>query len=292
MNFKEKMQQFLLRNKERANNLLFLLSCLALALFASNELAAIKPNVIPVNQENWDFLQLLARFAVWSGFLMHFLSYGFLSGSPWKYAREHFLELLVCIAWFPQPNMHLLRDLTQVLSLESLQLIGTLANGYLLVRHIVRNLSTHPVIVTGSVFLFVIVAASELLMQVEPQTFPNLFDAIWYSMVTTTTIGYGDIVPKTPAGRCIGMVLMLSGISLAAAFIGIVSQFMQKRLGNEAEHKEVKDLRLELSAERNRNQRLLDALERNNELSARILAELEKQSKAKSEIPNPDQNSN
>ena len=40
----------------------------------------------------------------------------------------------------------------------------------------------------------------------------TFWDAVWYSVVTMTTVGYGDIVPKTILGRIAGMIIMLAGI--------------------------------------------------------------------------------
>ena len=43
------------------------------------------------------------------------------------------------------------------------------------------------------------------------QTYP---DALWWAAATITTVGYGDVSPKTPAGRGIAFLLMLIGISV------------------------------------------------------------------------------
>jgi voltage-gated potassium channel len=44
-------------------------------------------------------------------------------------------------------------------------------------------------------------------------------DAVWWAMTTTTTVGYGDIVPRTTGGRVIAGVLMVTGV----AFFGVVA---------------------------------------------------------------------
>jgi len=277
MNLTDRLREFLLRQKPKADSLLFLLSLLALSVFASNEIMAIHPGIIPLDSAQWTAIQLTSRVGIWICFIAYLGLYGLVSEKPWNFVRDHLVEILICVAWFPQQShVSLLHDLTNLMSLDTVQLVGTLANGFLVVRHVVRNLGKHPIIVTGSAYLFVIITASELLVKVEPQTFHTLFDAVWYSMATTTTVGYGDIVPHSYLGRCIGMGLMVSGISLAGALIGIVSQLMQRRLGQQDDKKETNELRAKLELEQNKNERLLQALEKDNELKAQVAEALSK----------------
>lgn len=62
---------------------------------------------------------------------------------------------------------------------------------------------------------------------------PNLsfVDSLWWGIVTSTTVGYGDYFPVTPVGRIIGVILMLVGIS-AFGFItaSIASVFVENKL--------------------------------------------------------------
>jgi voltage-gated potassium channel len=48
-------------------------------------------------------------------------------------------------------------------------------------------------------------------------------DAIWWSLVTITTVGYGDKYPVTPEGRVIAVVLMIAGVGLFSTLSGFIA---------------------------------------------------------------------
>jgi hypothetical protein len=52
----------------------------------------------------------------------------------------------------------------------------------------------------------------------------SFFDALWWSTTTNTTVGYGDVSPETTAGRLVGAVTMVVGIS---TFAVVSSQFAE-----------------------------------------------------------------
>ena len=61
------------------------------------------------------------------------------------------------------------------------------------------------------IILFVIVS-SFTITWMEPNV--NIINAVWWSVVTMTTVGYGDIAPTTIGGRIIAVILMFFGIGL------------------------------------------------------------------------------
>ncbi len=50
-------------------------------------------------------------------------------------------------------------------------------------------------------------------------------DALWWSVVTATTLGYGDITPQTHLGRIIASLLMFAGITFAGIYTGLITMY-------------------------------------------------------------------
>ena len=62
-----------------------------------------------------------------------------------------------------------------------------------------------------------IVVGSGLLMRLlDHREYPNIFIGMWWAIQTVTTVGYGDVTPKTVAGRIVAAFVMLEAIALVA----------------------------------------------------------------------------
>lgn len=53
----------------------------------------------------------------------------------------------------------------------------------------------------------------------------DIGDALWWSFVTTTTVGYGDIAPQSGWGRLVAVVLMIIGIGFLSSLTGTIATF-------------------------------------------------------------------
>ena len=71
--------------------------------------------------------------------------------------------------------------------------------------------------------LFGAVGIHEIEKQAQPEQFDSLQNCIWWTVVTLMTVGYGDMYPITTMGRVFAEVLMVIGVGLTAAFIGIAN---------------------------------------------------------------------
>lgn len=94
-----------------------------------------------------------------------------------------------------------------------------------------ERLSLWRAIVTVIAVATTLVAVAGLLARlVEPDTFTSLGLSYWWAVVTVTTVGYGDVVPESLAGRVVGSMLMLTGLALIPTLTSLtVSALISKR---------------------------------------------------------------
>ena len=88
-----------------------------------------------------------------------------------------------------------------------------------------------PLVLTalGTLFVFVIICGNAVWFVekgsriISDRYFPGLLEAIWYVLVTMTTVGYGDVVPRKWFGRLLALFIMLIGIGFFGWAIALIS---------------------------------------------------------------------
>ncbi|EHQ34703.1 ion transporter [Methanoplanus limicola] len=109
--------------------------------------------------------------------------------------------------------------------------------------------------------VFVILFSSTIMYLVEnhaqPDKFSSIPAAIWWAMMTVTTVGYGDIYPITPLGKTIGSFITLAGVLLLALPSAILATgFIEERQKNNGDRPDNSEDNLEKSGQ------MMDLLER------------------------------
>lgn len=75
-----------------------------------------------------------------------------------------------------------------------------------------------------------ILVSALVVFNVEPDTFRTFFDAVYWAVVSLTTVGYGDLYPLTDVGRTIAMISSLMGVAVVALPSGIITAGMLDEL--------------------------------------------------------------
>jgi voltage-gated potassium channel len=90
--------------------------------------------------------------------------------------------------------------------------------------------SSRKILVFFCVVVSIVIIAGTLMHVVEgaERGFTSIPDSVYWAIVTLTTVGYGDIVPRTPAGKILSSLLMLTGYAIIAVPTGIVTAEMTR----------------------------------------------------------------
>ncbi|WP_296666664.1 potassium channel family protein, partial [Demequina sp.] len=136
---------------------------------------------------------------IWLAFIADIVIRLVWSGNRWRWLWTHPIDL-IAVFLPPARPLKILTVFTQ----------GALLGGAR------RALKTSQAVLVSAVLLMWIGAVSALSFERGAEganivTFP---DALWWSLVSVTTVGYGDFYPVTTEGRIVAMILMLVGISL------------------------------------------------------------------------------
>ena len=94
-----------------------------------------------------------------------------------------------------------------------------------LMKRVIRS-RTYPVI---AVILLVFLLSSLGVLFFEygaNQGFASMWDAVWWTLVTAATVGYGDKVPLTTGGRLVAVLVMLLGIGLLGMITGRIASWL------------------------------------------------------------------
>jgi voltage-gated potassium channel len=106
----------------------------------------------------------------------------------------------------------------------------TIRNDYLLWRKQMKTLDVISAYLRLPLFLRILLTGGVTILLfgllihfVEPKTYHSVFEGIWWAIVTASTVGYGDFVPETTAGKLVAVLLILLGTGFVSAYFAALS---------------------------------------------------------------------
>lgn len=167
---------------------------------------------------------------VWAAFVVEYVTKLYLAPNRKGFVAHHWLELAVIAL----PMLRPLRAarLLRVLSLGRVGIV--LANALRRAKALVSHRGLHYVLLTVMLIMFVCAGlALSFEQHAKGSNIHNFPDALWWAVVTVTTVGYGDHYPVSAGGRGVAVILMLVGIGLIGVLTATVASYFVEQQADE-----------------------------------------------------------
>lgn len=171
--------------------------------------------------------------------------------SKWKFLRWGWIDFISSI-----PTFDLFRGGNVFRIVRIFRILRAFRSVKILMRYLLRNRSHNTFVTVAAFSCLLAMGGSMAILNLEEaspdRNIKTPSDALWWSIVTITTVGYGDRYPVTDAGRLVAAFLMVAGVGLFGTFTGFVaSMFVEpdiKREENEVHElsRQIRALRREI----------------------------------------------
>jgi voltage-gated potassium channel len=88
-------------------------------------------------------------------------------------------------------------------------------------------------VVIVSATALVVAGSGVVMWLLDHDEYPNAGVAMWWAAQTVTTVGYGDVTPTKPAGRIVGLFVMLYGVAFVTIFVAAITSIFVARATQE-----------------------------------------------------------
>ncbi|MBC1423171.1 potassium channel family protein [Listeria seeligeri] len=152
----------------------------------------------------------ILNWVIWVIFTLDYVVRFYRADRKWHYVKTHPFQLIAIIPFYGGFRAARIASFVHLLS------ITAMGKRYIVpIYNFFRSNGLNRFLM---IFILLVIIIPVPMVFIEPEI-NNYPDALWWAIVTATTVGYGDIIPVTPIGRILATIMMLFGI----AFIGMIT---------------------------------------------------------------------
>lgn len=157
-------------------------------------------------------------------FAVDYFSRLFISDHRKKFIKSNIFDLIAIIPFSSLFRVFRIARLVRILRVTRIFRMAVFIKKF-------QHLSKSFINTNGLIYVIYVTIACILLGSVaiffaeSGKTIDTFADAVWWSFVTATTVGYGDISPESSIGRVIAAILMLTGIGFIGMLTGTIATF-------------------------------------------------------------------
>lgn len=181
---------------------------------------------------------------IWFAFLLEYLILVSLYDDKVGYTRRSLLNLIILLVSPPliSPqsfalvrSLRSLRALRLFRALRSLRIIIALKRGIKPISEVLAKNSLHYVTLI-TILLIILSGIAFSWVEYQGISIQGIFQGMWWAITTVTTVGYGDISPRSYMGRILAVAVMIIGIAFVSILTAnIASYFVEKDKNKEYE---------------------------------------------------------
>ena len=217
-------------HKQKTFNTTYELFIIILSLYSI--VVVVLATLFPIRETTIEILILVDHFVVVI-FLYDFIRQLYRAPSKLAYLKWGWMDLLSSI-----PGLYLFRLFRIGRIIRSSNQFRA-ETGRSIWEEFKNNRADSGLLMTTFSILFLLIFTSIMVLSFESESPQNTIqtpeDAVWWSFVTLTTVGYGDEVPTTSEGRLIAFILMGGGMVLLAVFTAYAVSYFNPKAGREEE---------------------------------------------------------
>ncbi|MFQ5519662.1 MAG: ion transporter, partial [Mariprofundus sp.] len=178
-------------------------------------------NTVELFRTAWgDYISRFEYYVLW-GFFVEYVLRIYSARNRWHYIRSFngVVDLITVLPLFIVGNSLVLMRLLR------LARVIRVAISFPVVRSLFASLKGSLQLLMGvlGTIGLISVMVGNMIYILEPQTFSNAFEGTWWSLVTMSTVGYGDFVPQSGIGKMLAASLIMSGICMFAMVTAVIS---------------------------------------------------------------------
>lgn len=185
-------------------------------------IALLIDSFIPIPKNIHDLLSLIDD-GICLIFLYEFIQRFIKSPNKLKFMKWGWIDLIASIPALPFVRYGRVFRLVRLF-----RVLRAFRSFKVLIHHVFRNRMNGTMSFVAIITVLVVIFSSISILIVEKDPLSNIKtaeDAVWWAIVTITTVGYGDKFPVTTEGRLIGTLLMFVGVGLFGTFTAYVSSW-------------------------------------------------------------------
>lgn len=209
---------------------------LALIFFILLSVALLMLDSVPGIHDDWGAWLLAGEWLITVLFTLEYLLRLMVARRPGRYAASFYgivdlLSILPTYLGIFLPGMHFLttvRILRILRIFRILKMVQFMGEGNNLWQALKRSRHKITVFLTTVMTVVVVVGSLMYLIEGSDGGFTSIPKSIYWAIVTMTTVGYGDIAPRTPLGQIVASLLMIIGYGIIAVPTGIVTSEMMR----------------------------------------------------------------